>query len=151
MPRAHLEGHSPHVRELHPRPRIEVDAQLIGVLQVGAAHRVRVQLDAAQVHDPGEASDIVHDDLLGGAARGERERHRPQPARALIRRPLLVKRLGLGPVDEPLQDDRAVADSAEGALGHRDIVLDDIELREARLLRKIRLARVGDGHLVAGK
>ena len=52
-----------------PGPGIEIDAQLVGVLEVGRAHRVRVQLDAAEVHDPGEPGRVVDDHLLGGAAR----------------------------------------------------------------------------------
>ena len=62
-----------------PGPGIEIDAQLVGVVEVAGAHRVRMQLDAAEVDDPGQAGRVVDDDLLGGAARGKRERHRAQP------------------------------------------------------------------------
>ena len=50
--------------------RIEIDAQLVGMLERAGAHRVRVQLDAAEVHDPGEA----------------RRRRRPRPPRRCGRR-----------------------------------------------------------------
>ena len=54
-----------------PGPGIEIDAQLVGVIEIAGAHRVRVQLDAAEVHDPGEPRRVVDDDLLGGAPRRE--------------------------------------------------------------------------------
>ena len=57
-----------HVVPRHARTGIEVDAQLVGVIEVGRADGVWMQLDAAEVDDPGETRGIVHDDLLGRAA-----------------------------------------------------------------------------------
>ena len=53
---------------------IEVDAELVGVVEIVAADRVRVEFDAAEVDDPGEAGGVVDDDLFGGAAGGKGER-----------------------------------------------------------------------------
>ena len=119
-----------HVVQLDARAGIEIDAQLVGVVEVVGAHRVRVQLDAAQVHDPGEAGRVVHDQLVGGATRGERQRDGLEPVGPLVGRALLVEGLALGAVDEALQDDGAVADSDERALGDREVVADDVELAE---------------------
>ena len=52
-----------------PGAGIEVDAQLVGMIEVVGAHGVRVQVDAAEVHDPEELRRVAHDDLVRGAAR----------------------------------------------------------------------------------
>src|SRR5262249_56551361 len=62
-------------------------------------------------------------------------------------RALLVERLALRAVHEPLQHDRAVADPAQRAFRDREVVADDVELRETRLRGEIRLVRVRDPHL----
>ena len=77
--RVHLERDAAHVAPGDTRARIEIDAQLVGVIEIARPDRVRVQFDAAQVHDPREAGGVVDDELLRGTARRERECHRPQP------------------------------------------------------------------------
>ena len=130
-----------------PGVGIEIDAQLVGMIEIAGAHRVRMQLDAAEVDDPGEAGRVVDHDLLGGAPGRKGERHRPQPLRPLLGRALLVERLALGAVDEALQHDRPIADAAQRAGRHREVVADEVELRELRLPREIGLVRVGDPDL----
>ena len=51
---AHHEGHLAHLRPGHARDRVEVDAQLVRVAQVLRAYRVRMQVDAAEVDEPGQ-------------------------------------------------------------------------------------------------
>ena len=85
---------------------------------------MRVQLDAAQVDDPGEPRRIVDDDLFGGAARGKRERHRSQPGGPLGGRALLIERLPFGAVNESLENDRPIANSGERARRDRQVVAD---------------------------
>ena len=114
--RLHLERDAAHVGPRDARARIEIDAQLVGMIEVAGAHRVRMQLDAAEVDDPGEARRVVDDDLLGGAPRRKRQRHRAQPVGPLLGRALLVEGLALGAVDEALEHDRAVADAGERAV-----------------------------------
>ena len=53
------------LRPLDAGHRIEIDAQLVGAIHVLAAHRVRVEIDAAEVHQLRELRDVVDDDLLG--------------------------------------------------------------------------------------
>ena len=46
--------------------RVEVHAQLVGVVEVVGADRVRVEVDAAEVDDPRQLRGVADDDLLGG-------------------------------------------------------------------------------------
>ena len=69
--RFHLHRDTAHVGPLDAGPRIEVDPQLVGMLEIAGAHRMRMQLDAAEVHDPGQAGRVVDDDFFRGAARGK--------------------------------------------------------------------------------
>ena len=115
-----------------PGPGIEIDAQLVGVIEIAGAHRVRVQLDAAEVDDPREAGRVVDDDLLGGAARRKRQRHGAQPGGPVLGRALLIERLALGAVDEALEHDGPVADAGDRAVRDRQVVADDVELRQLR-------------------
>ena len=47
--RFHLQRHATHVVPADARPGIEIDPQLVGVVEIAGPHRVRVQLDAAEV------------------------------------------------------------------------------------------------------
>ena len=145
--RLHLERHAPHVVPADARARVQVDAQLVGVVQVGGAHRMRMQLDAAEVDNPRQPRRVVDHDLLGRAPRRKRQRHRAQPRRPLVGRALLVERLALGAVDEALEHDRPIADAAERAVRDRQVVANQVQLGELRLLRKIGLAGMGDADL----
>ena len=114
--RLHLQRDAAHVGPRDARPRIEIDAQLVGMIEIAGAHRVRMQLDAAEVDDPREAGRVVDDDLLGGAPRRKRQRHRAQPRRPVVGRALLIEGLALGAVDEALEHDRPIADAGERAV-----------------------------------
>ena len=80
---------------------------------------MRVELDAAQVDDPGEARGIVHDDLLGSAPRRERQGYRSQPGGPLVGRALLIERLALCAVDEALEDDRTISNPSKSTRSDR--------------------------------
>ena len=140
--------HVADLRPRHARDRVEVDPQLVGVVEVVGAHRVRVEVDAAEVDDPGEPRRVVEDDLVGGPARRERQLGGPDPVRPVVRRPLLEEGLAGGAVDEALQRHRPAADAAQRAVGDREVVLHEVELRVARL-REVDLGRVGDRDLAA--
>jgi hypothetical protein len=47
---------------------VEVDAELVGVIEVGGADWVGVEFDAAEVDDPCQAGFFVYDEFLRGAA-----------------------------------------------------------------------------------
>ena len=66
----HFVGHQRHTADVVPRHAwhgIQVDAQLVGVVQVIGARRMGVEVDAAQVDDPGQLRGIPQDDLVGCA------------------------------------------------------------------------------------
>ena len=69
-----------------PRHGVEVDPQLVGVREVVGEHRVRVEVDAAEVHGPGQAGGAVDHRLLRGGAGGvlsaRRRRRRAAACRA---------------------------------------------------------------------
>src|SRR5262249_35081739 len=71
------------------------------------------------------------------------------PLRVLLGSPLLEERLALGAVDVALEHDRPPRDTAQRALGDRDVIPGQVELRVAGL-RKEDLVRVGDRHLAPG-
>ena len=119
------------------------------MIEIGGTDRMRMQLDAAEVDDPGEAGGIVDDHFFSGAAGGKREGHSSQPRRALVRRALLVERLAFGAIDEAFQHDRAVADAGQRARRDGQKVADEIELRELCFAREVGLLRVRDAHLAS--
>ena len=54
-----------------PGTGIQVDAQLVGMIEIFGANRMRMQLEAREVREPGERGGVARHDLLGGAAGGE--------------------------------------------------------------------------------
>ncbi len=91
---------------------------------------MRMQLDAAQVDDPGQPGRIIDDDFFRGAARRERQRDGSQPGGPLGGRALLIKRLALGAIDEALENDRTIPDSGQRARRDGQVVADKIEFRD---------------------
>ena len=146
---AHLERDAPDVFPTDIGARIQIDAQLIGVIEIGAAHGVRMQFDTAEVHDPGQRRRVVDHQLLCRAPRGERQHRRNQPFGPLFWGALLIEGWRVGAVDEALEHDRPLANAEQRALGDAQIIAHDVQLGEPHLLREVQLARVRDGHRVA--
>ena len=82
------------------------------MLEVLGAHRVRVQLEARQVGEPGERRGVARNDLVGGAARREAELHHLDPGRARLRRALLIEKLAFDAVGITHQHVGAAAGAA---------------------------------------
>ena len=81
-------------RPADARHRVEIDAQLVGMLEVVGAHRVRVQVDAAEVDDPQELRRVAHDDLVAPCGpTGSESVDRLDPVGVLVGRALLEERL----------------------------------------------------------
>ena len=77
--REHLAGAAgdrAHLVEVDVGHRVEVDAQLVGAVEVAAAHRPRVPVDHAEVDAPGEVGRVVDDELARGAPAREAGRSR---------------------------------------------------------------------------
>ena len=116
------------------------------MVEVLGPDRVRVEVDAAEVGDPGQPGRVVDDDLVGGPAGRERQRRGPDEVGHVLRRPLLEERLPGGAVDEPLERHRPAAGAAQRAVGDGQVVVDEVELRVAGL-REVDLPRVRDRDL----
>src|SRR5207302_6445819 len=114
------------------------------MIEVAGPDRMRIEVDASEVDDPGELGRLTDDDLLGGPARGKAEHHRLDPLRARAGRPLLEEGFTLGPVDEALERHRPPGHPAYGSLSHGRVVTDQIGLRVAGSREKD-LVRITDG------
>ncbi len=66
----------------HAGDRIEVDPQLVGMIEIVCANRMRVQVDAAQVDDPGQLSGVAQHDLVSRPAGWEEQLDCLDPVRA---------------------------------------------------------------------
>ena len=149
--RQHIPGHQGHVPDLRPfdaRHRVQVDPELVRVVQVVGAHRMRVQVDAAEVDHPRQRGLVGDHHLVRGAAGGEPELDGTDPVRPLLRRPLLEERLALGAVDEPLQRHRPPAHAAERPRRHGQVVAHHVQLGDPGP-REEHLARIADRDLAA--
>ena len=142
--RPHLERDPPNVLPGDARPGVEIDAQLVGVIEVA----VRTGCGCSSMHPrlTTHARPAASSTTTSSAVRpdGNDSVRRPQPLGPLLGRALLVEDLAVGAVDEPLEHERPVRDPREGARRDGQVVAHDVELRELRVLREIRLARVGD-------
>src|SRR5580700_2574222 len=108
-----------------------------------------MQLDAAQVYNPGKPGRILHHELFGGSSGRKRQSDRLQPGRPFGGCAFLVKRLSFGAVYEALENQRTITDAGKGTRRYRQVIAYEIEFRELRLLRKIGLVRVRDADLAA--
>ena len=102
-----------------------------------------MQLEAGEVGHPGQRRGIARHDLLGGPARREPQRDHFYPVGSRLRRPLLVEELAVDAVRIADEHVRPPAGGAQRAIGDREVVAHEIELRVASLREK-HLARVGD-------
>ena len=52
------------LRPLHARHRVEIDAQLVGMIEVIVAHRMRMQLEAREVGHPRQRGRVARHDFF---------------------------------------------------------------------------------------
>ena len=136
------------LRPLDAGHRIEIDAQLVGMIEIVGAHRMRVQLEAGEIGHPHERRGVARHDLLRAAARRKAQRHDLDPGRPRSGRPLLEEELAVDAVRVPHEDVRPSAGAAQRAVGDGDVVARQIELGVARL-GKEDLVRVRNGDLAS--
>ncbi len=146
-----FEGDAADVVPLDAGAGVEIDAEFVGVVEVGGADGVRVELDAAEVDDPSETGGVVEDDLFGGAAGGKGEGDGLEPGRAgfRVRRAFLVEGFAVGAVDEALEDEGTVSDSGDGSGSDGEVVADEVELGELDFAREVEFAGVRDADFAA--
>ena len=70
------------LRPLDARHRIEVDAQLVRMIEILGAHRMRVELEAAEVRHPRQRGRVARHDLLRRRGRTESAARRPRSSPA---------------------------------------------------------------------
>ena len=129
---AHAERDLAHLREGHARLRVEIDAQLVGAVEVLASHRPGVPVDHAEVHAPHEVGRVVGHELARVAAAREGHGRRLQPPRRAVGDALLEEGLALHAVHPALHHRGPLAQPAHHRLLALHVVLDEIELRDAR-------------------
>src|SRR6185503_1954721 len=139
-------GHVLDLTPLDARHRVEVDPELVGMVEVFGADRVRMELQASQVRHPGERGRIAWYDLFRRAAGRKTERDDFDPIRPRGGRSLLVEELAVNPVGIADEHVRPAPRSAQRALGDGEVVAYDVELGDPGL-REVDLARVGDRDL----
>ena len=126
--------------------RVEVDAPLVGPLDVGAAGVPRVQLDGRHLHRPDHVGQLGHAQLVGvQAVAGERHPHGLQPRRGTVRDALLVHLLAAHAGREAVHHARPLAQRVDDAGADGEVVARQVELRGARR-REVHAVRVGDPH-----
>ena len=108
-----------------------------------------MQLDAAQIDDPGKSGRIIHHELFGGPSGRKRQSDRMQPSGPVGGCAFLVKGLSFSAVYEALENQRAITDAAQRTLRYRQVIAYEIKFRELRLFRKIWLVRVRNADLPA--
>jgi hypothetical protein len=146
---AHAERDGADLRERDVGTRVEVDAQLVGVIEVVATDGPRVPVDHPEVDAPHEVRGVVGHELARVAPAGERDGRRLQPLGRAVRHALLKERLSVDAVDPALHHGRPVAQAAHDGVGALDVVVDEVELGQAALGEE-RLARVAHAHLAPG-
>ena len=129
---AHDRGDRLRVGEVGPGLRVDVDAQLVGMLGVGAPRGPGVEVDHGEVRGPRDLRQLGHAELVGVTPRGERDARRLDPLRALLGHALLVDLLALDPVGEAAQLRRSLAQRAHDPLADREVVADEVALRVPR-------------------
>src|SRR5262249_52294326 len=125
----HRARHQGDLQHLSPRDsghRIEVNTQLVGMLEIPGPYRVRVQLEAAEVREPGQRRRIVRHALLRRASRRKVQLDHVNPGWAGPGRALLVEVLAVDTLRVANQHVGTAASPAERALCDSDVVTDEI-------------------------
>ena len=121
-------GDCPDLSPADARHRIEIDAQLVGMIEIVGAHRVRMQFEAGEIRHPRERRRVARHDFLGGAARRKLQRDDVDPRRPRRRRALLVEELAARCRSDSARARWAAARAPQRTVGDREVVADEIEL-----------------------
>lgn len=129
--------------------RVEVDAEFVRAVDVVAAHRPRVEGERAVLRGPEHGRHLGGAHLVGTAPAGEGDVGGRDPVGHVLGCPLLEEVLALDSVRVALQGGGAVAQGAQDAVTDGEVVLGEVQLREAAL-RKEDLVRTGQTYGPAG-
>ena len=137
-----------HVLPGVPLARVEVDQEVVGPLDVAHARVPGVQLDAAEVRDPGEAGGVGDDGEVGRAAEArERDPHRLEPVRMRGRDTLLVEELALDAARVALHLHRPARDVVQRERRELDVVARSRSPFVTPDAREVDLLQVGERDL----
>ena len=137
-----------HVVPRHSRNRIEIDAQLVGMVEVLGAHRMRMQLEAGEIRHPRQRRRVARHDFFSRAAGRKAQRHDLDPRRPRLRCALLKEEVAVGAVGVADEHVGPSAGAAQRAVGDGEVVVDEIELGDAGLGEQD-LARIRDRHFLS--
>ena len=130
---------SPEVRARH---RIEVEVKVVGTIDVVAARVPLVQVDAAEVDDPEQRRQILHDRKVDDIAGPVLDRAELDPLRTGRGRALHEEELPRRAVRVAFHHHRAIAQVRQQHAGDLRVVLEQVALGQAGL-RPEDLAKVG--------
>jgi hypothetical protein len=125
---------------------VEVDAQLVGMVEVGAPHGPGVPVDDAEVDAPDEVGAVVGDELARVAPAGEGDGGGLQPVGGAVGHALLEEGLAADAVDPALERGGPLAQVAHDGGLALDVVVDEIDLGETSVGEE-RLVGIADAHL----
>jgi hypothetical protein len=148
--RLELHGRRARLGEARAGLRVEVQAQLVGVVGIVGAVGPDVEAQAGQVDRPGDVRDVGRHERSRRRAVDRLDRRRLQPLRRVVRYALLEERGAAGALREALHEHRPAAHRAHERLGRRGVVAHEVELGLAALGEE-HLGRAGDPHLATGK
>ncbi len=115
------------------RLRIEIDAQLVGVVGIVGVRRPNVEAEAPEIDGPRDVREISgHERSRRGPVRRADDR-RLEPLGRVVGYALLEERVAARAVREPLHQYRPAADRARDRLGNRQVIADEVELGLAPL------------------
>jgi hypothetical protein len=129
-----------------PLARIEIDQQVVRTLDVVDPAMPGVQVDTTEVGDPGEPGGVVDDGKVDPVPAGENDVNGLEPVGMGIRDALLVEEESVHAVGVAEHLHRPLANVRQHLLGHVEVVLDEVALREAGL-REEHLVEVRESNL----
>ena len=133
--------------EVDARRRVEVDAQLVGHLEVGEPVRPHVEPEAPLVHAPQQVAEVGGHQGVARGAVGRGDDGGREPVGRRLGHPLLEERLAARALRVALEEHRAVAHRLHERALDGPVVLDEVELRLAALAEED-LVGMGDRHRV---
>ena len=129
--------------------RVEADEHVVRPLDLVHAAVPRVQVDAAEVGDPGEAGRVRHHrEVRGASAPGKPDVDGLEPVRVRVRNALLVEEVALDAVRIAEHLHRPPRDVRKQELREVDVVVDEVTLGEPAL-GKEDLVELGELDVVA--
>ena len=127
----------------NPRNRIEIYPQLVGMVEVVGANRMRVQLETGEVSHPDEGGSVARHHLFCRPTRWKRQRDHLDPWWSRLRRALLKEEIALDAVRIAHEDVGSAARALQRSWRDGDVIARQIELCVAGL-RKQHLVRIRD-------